>query len=129
MRFTSDTQRRGWVAAIAGATLLAGGHAMALGCLDIPGAKIDPALNASAANQSYGRLFPEFKSRQKTIEAKRALPIDRLVGKRLQVDGGTGHVWLALTPDGSTEITAVAGDRVATHTTPSRLAGEGGRAI
>ncbi|NNE24915.1 MAG: hypothetical protein HKN11_20130, partial [Rhizobiales bacterium] len=96
---------------------------MALECLDIPGARHDPALDASAADQSYGRLFPAFKSQDKAEKVVRKLPIDRLVGKRLAVKGGAGEARLALTGDGATTITVRTAGSVARHTAPSMLAG------
>ncbi|MGI9463146.1 MAG: hypothetical protein ACR2OM_04365, partial [Aestuariivirgaceae bacterium] len=122
MRFRSDTQRTMRAALSAAILLLTGGQALALGCADIPGAKVDLSLDTYVSGQSYGRLLPEFNSNNKSEEKLRNLPIDRLIGKRLQLEDGTGHVWLTLTQKGTTEIAAVAGDSTATAVASSKLA-------
>ena len=102
---------------------MTGSPAMALDCSRIPGARIDLDLSSLASSRDYGRLYPEFKTEQKSAEFRRAVHVDRLVGRRLVLDDGGGEVILQLTEEGTTDIIASLAGRDYRRNTRSSLTG------
>ncbi len=107
----------------AAASMLWSSYAWALGCADIPGAEVDPGLDAFTPLKSYGRLLPEFKSRQNTEELRRTLIVERVVGHRLQLPNDKGIVTLKLEANGSVAITAALASGTIRQATDARRFG------
>ncbi len=95
------------------------GPAHSLGCADLPGATVDPGLDAFVPYQSFGRLLPEFETEEREEIVRRARVVDRIVLRQFVLEGGD-KVNVRLNDDGMAAVSATVAGKTSQHLIANR---------
>ncbi|VAV94256.1 hypothetical protein MNBD_ALPHA08-19 [hydrothermal vent metagenome] len=93
--------------------------ASALGCKDIPGAKVDPDLQVMAT--SFGRLLPGRELINEKKLQNEAIAIRRVVATRIQTTDGSARADLMMSNDNTTILSALINGQTFNQTTQSKV--------
>ena len=93
--------------------------ASALGCKDIPGAKVDPDLQVMAT--SFGRLLPGRELINEKKLQNETIAIRRVVATRIQTTDGSARADLMMSNDNTTILSALIKGQAFSQTTQAKV--------